>query len=89
MDNGTVADIRIAYGGMAAIPTRAPHAEAALRGKVLTPETAREAGEALASDFKPLTDWRGSAVYRQRVAANLIERLARDVAGETVEVMAL
>lgn len=89
MDNGTVADIRIAYGGMAAIPTRAPNAEAALRGKVLTPETAREAGKALAADFKPLTDWRGSAVYRQRVAANLIERLARDVAGETVEVMAL
>ncbi|WP_375567032.1 xanthine dehydrogenase small subunit [Oceaniradius stylonematis] len=89
MDNGTVADIRIAYGGMAAIPTRAPNAESALRGKVLTPETAREAGKALTADFKPLTDWRGSAVYRQRVAANLIERLARDVAGETVEVMAL
>ncbi|MBO6639362.1 MAG: xanthine dehydrogenase small subunit [Roseitalea sp.] len=89
MDGGTVSDIRIAYGGMAATPKRASHAEAALRGKALTVATAREAGAALASDFKPLTDWRGSATYRERTAAGLLERLARDVAGETVEVMAL
>ena len=89
LDGNTIADLRIAYGGMAATPKRAPHAEAALRGKVLSVETAREAGRALASDFEPLSDWRGSAAYRRRTAANLIERLARDLAGETVEVMAL
>lgn len=89
MDGGTITDIRIAYGGMAATPKRAPNSEAALRGKSLTVASAREAGAALASDFEPLTDWRGSATYRQRVAASLIERLAHDVAGETVEVMAL
>lgn len=89
MDGDTIVDLRIAYGGMAATPKRAAHAESALRGKALSIETAREAGRALASDFEPLSDWRGSAGYRQRTAANLIERLARDVAGETVEVMAL
>ncbi|WP_306120207.1 MULTISPECIES: xanthine dehydrogenase small subunit [unclassified Roseitalea] len=88
MDGGAVADIAIAYGGMAATPKRAPHAEAALRGRPLTLDAAREAGRALGSDFSPLTDWRGSAAYRHKVAANLIERLARDLAGETVEVMA-
>jgi len=89
MDGATITDIRIAYGGMAATPKRAPNAEAALRGKPLTVATAREAGKALVSDFRPLTDWRGSAAYRQRVAASLIERLARDLEGDVVEVMAL
>ncbi len=89
MDGATVADLRIAYGGMAATPKRALRAEAVLRGQPLSLETARLAGAALADDFQPLSDWRGSAAYRRRTAANLIERLARDVAGETVEVMAL
>ena len=89
MGGAAVADARIAYGGMAATPRRAPHAEAALRGKPLNIATTREAGAALASDFAPLTDWRGSAGYRQRVAAGLMERLAHELAGETVEVMML
>lgn len=88
MDGDTIADVRIAYGGMAATPKRAPHAEETLRGGALTIEAARNAGRALDSDFKPLSDWRGTAAYRKRVAANLLERFARDTAGETVEVMA-
>jgi len=89
MDGDIVGDVRIAYGGMAATPKRAPHAEAALRGKALTIDNGRAAGAALASDFAPLTDWRGSDRYRARAAAGLLERLARELSGETVEVMAL
>lgn len=72
--DGIVEDVRLAYGGMAAIPKRAKTAEAALRGKAWTEETIGSAMAALAKDFTPLTDWRASAEYRGTVAANLLRR---------------
>ena len=46
---------------------------------------------AVESDFKPLDDWRGSAAYRQQVAANLLRRLELRLAepGRVLEVEAL
>jgi len=69
-----VADIRIAYGGMAGTPKRAAAAEAALRGAVWSAEAARAAMAALGQDFAPVSDWRASAEYRMLVARNLIWR---------------
>ena len=71
---GIVAEARIAYGGMAAIPKRAAGAEAALRGKPWTLASIRDAARALAGDFEPIDDMRASAAYRRRVAAALLER---------------
>jgi xanthine dehydrogenase small subunit len=84
-----VADCRIAYGGMAAIPKRAMASEKKLVGTSLGPDSILQAAEALFVDFSPLTDWRGSAAYRMKTAASLLKRFAYDLAGETVEVMAL
>jgi xanthine dehydrogenase small subunit len=69
-----VADARFAYGGMAAIVKRAAHAEAAVRGRPWTEATVHAAMAALAADYTPLTDLRGSAGYRLRVAQNLLLR---------------
>jgi len=66
---------RIAFGGMAGIPARAPACEAALVGRSWSEETIEVAVEALAQDYTPLTDVRGSSIYRQTVAANLLRRL--------------
>ncbi len=91
LDGGAVAAARIAYGGMAAVPARARRAEDALHGMAWSEAAALGAGAALAGDFRPITDHRGSAAYRMRVAANLLVRLWRDTAapgGET-DVMAL
>ena len=74
---------------MAGVPKRATHLEKALVGTTLDTQEARQAAQALASDFQPLSDWRGTAQYRMDVAGALVERLARDLSGETVEVMAL
>jgi len=71
---GTVAEARIAYGGMAAIPKRATAAEAALAGKPWTEASIRAATGALAGDFQPISDMRASAAYRRRVAGALLER---------------
>jgi xanthine dehydrogenase YagS FAD-binding subunit len=46
MDGDSVRDARIAIGGLATRPWRARAAEQALRGRTLTPETARAAGDA-------------------------------------------
>ncbi|MFZ2101481.1 MAG: xanthine dehydrogenase small subunit [Oricola sp.] len=89
MENGGVSACRIAYGGMAAIPKRAKESENRLLGSALESEAIHEAAELLSRDLAPLSDWRGSAAYRARTAGSLLERFARDLAGETVEVMAL
>ncbi|MBL8288135.1 MAG: xanthine dehydrogenase small subunit [Rubrivivax sp.] len=72
---GRVRDVRLAYGGMAAIVKRAAAAEAALRGRPWNDEATLDAAvAALAADFKPLTDMRASDRYRARVAGNLLRR---------------
>ena len=68
--NDRIEDVRLAFGGMAAMPRRASNAEAALLKDGF--EAARAA---LARDFQPIDDWRGSASYRLQVATNLLRRL--------------
>ena len=88
-EEGQVRSARIAFGGMAATPQRAPKAEQALVGSTFDHRAVEACACAITAQFKPLSDWRGSAEYRLQVAANLAEQFWRDVAGETVEVMAL
>src|SRR5213079_665941 len=52
------------------VPKRAVNAEAALLQSGFT-----AAAAALARDFEPIDDWRGSGLYRLQVAANLLRRL--------------
>ena len=79
IQDGKVSNIRVAFGGMAATPKRAPASEALLAGKDWTEETALAAAPAIAEDFTPLSDHRASEVYRLRVAENLFVRLYRDL----------
>jgi xanthine dehydrogenase small subunit len=74
VDRGTIVEARVAFGGMAAIPQRASHTEAALAGKPWTETTLRAARAALATDYTPLTDMRATAAYRMQVAQNLLAR---------------
>ena len=80
MEGSHVSACRIAYGGMAAIPARATGAEAALEGHAPLPERFAAAIDALAEDFQPMSDVRGSSDYRRHAAAALIERLRLVVA---------
>lgn len=67
-----IAEARIAFGGMAAIPKRAKAAEAALKGKPFGEAAFKAAMESLAQDFAPIDDHRASAAYRMKAAQNLI-----------------
>lgn len=74
IENGVIAEARIAFGGMAATPKRAAATEAALIGQPWNEATARAGMAALAQDYAPLTDMRATASYRTRGAANLLYR---------------
>ncbi|MDZ7852751.1 MAG: xanthine dehydrogenase small subunit [Halomonas sp.] len=82
LEDGVLRDVRLAFGGMAATPKRAAAAEAALEGKAPSPAAFQAARLALAEDFQPMSDVRGSAHYRQLSAANLLERLRLVLLGE-------
>ena len=81
LDGNEVASARIAYGGVAAVPTRAPAAEAAIAGQPWDEATIRAAMLELEKDFSPISDMRASAEYRMQVSQNLLLRFWMDCAG--------
>ena len=90
VENSTVAELRAAYGGMAATTSRAKHVEAAITGKPWNADTLKDVDDLIAKDFQPMTDHRGTDAYRLRAAANLIRRLqAESTAGAPVQVWTL
>lgn len=79
VDAGTITAARIAFGGMAGTPKRAPATEAALVGQAFDAATLQQAAKSLAKDFSPLSDMRASAEYRMRAAMGMLRRLADPV----------
>ncbi|MDC9825488.1 xanthine dehydrogenase small subunit [Devosia sp. ZB163] len=82
VEAGAVADVCIAFGGMAATPKRAKTVEAALLGKPWTAATVEAALSAYAEDYQPITDMRASAEYRMVSAQNLLRRFLLETTGE-------
>lgn len=78
LNGAGVSDVRIAYGGLAAIPKRAVHCEAALRDRHWNDDTLRAGIEALSRDFSPISDMRSTAEYRRIVCGNLLRRFYLD-----------
>ena len=72
--SGRVSHSRIAYGGVAATPVRVRDAEEALIGMPWGIAAVRSAQRAIADALQPMSDHRGSAVYRLAVAQSLFEK---------------
>ncbi|MFG6666337.1 xanthine dehydrogenase small subunit [Halomonas sp. HNIBRBA4712] len=79
--------VRLGFGGMAAVSKRATRAEAALEGQPISKASFQAAQRALAEDFTPMSDVRGSRHYREQAAANLLERLYLTLSAPHQEVM--
>ena len=79
--DGRVVRARLGYGGVAALPVRATEVEAWLEGRPWSEPTVTEAARLLREAFTPLSDHRGSASYRRRLAGNLFERFFHESAG--------
>jgi xanthine dehydrogenase small subunit len=82
VNDGIIAAARLAYGGMAATPKRASHAEAALLGQPFAANSFAQAAAAIPHDFTPLSDMRASADYRMKVAQNLLTRFWLEHSGQ-------
>jgi xanthine dehydrogenase small subunit len=89
LNDGRITAARVAFGGMAATPRRAPACEAALIGEAFDKATIDRASVALGQDYTPLNDVRGTAAYRTEAAANLLQRLWHRAAGDPVSLMDL
>lgn len=66
----SIADIRIAFGGVAAIPLRLKKTENILRGKEISPDSIEAAVNAMHSEISPISDLRGSSAYRRILSEN-------------------
>ena len=74
IEDGTVLQARVAFGGMAATPKRARACEAILSNAPWTSATVEQACRALTQDFNPLSDFRASKEYRLLCAQNLLRK---------------
>ena len=72
--NKKIKKIRIAYGGMSSIPSRAYKCEKILSNSILSNQKIKKAKKLLEKDFKPITDARASNKYRMEIAKNLLDK---------------
>lgn len=65
-------EVRLALGSVAPIPLRAARTERFLTGKEVGPEILRNAREILGQEISPIDDIRSNAIFRRKVAENLL-----------------
>jgi xanthine dehydrogenase FAD-binding subunit len=73
---GIVTHIRLAWGSVGPTIVSLPAIEEFLRGKSLSPELLKQAGDMAAQLVTPIDDVRASAAYRRQLAGNLLLRLS-------------
>lgn len=78
LENNTVSEIVLAYGGMAASTKRAEMTESYLDGKEWTEENVEAAMNILENEFSPISDARSEAEYRKLVCKNLLLKFYHD-----------
>ena len=72
--NDTFKSIKIVCGGMAAIPKIAKATEKYLTNKKINLENINKAKLIISGEFSPLSDVRGSKIYRTKIVSNLLDR---------------
>jgi xanthine dehydrogenase YagS FAD-binding subunit len=80
MEDGVIRDARIAMGGVAPKPWRAPEAEAALRGQIANEESFRRAAEITLKDAVGLRDNAFKIELAKRTLVGVLSELAGDAA---------
>lgn len=72
-------DIRVALASVSPTPLRVFEAEQFIKGKKLTEENVSKFAKMIADATSPITDARGSAEYRKKMAEVLPKRILRDM----------
>lgn len=73
MNGGVVADVRLAFGGVAPVPLRCLKTEESIRGRGIDTGTIEQAKAELATEIVPIDDIRSTRNYRLKVSLNLLE----------------
>lgn len=73
VEQGRITDCRLALGSVAPVPLRCVKTEQFLRGQKLDEQVINGARAELAKEIVPIDDIRSTALYRSRVAANVLE----------------
>ncbi|WP_121061605.1 xanthine dehydrogenase small subunit [Chachezhania antarctica] len=89
VEDGKVAQARIAFGGMAGTPKRATACETTLTGADWTEDGIAPAIAALAEDFSPLSDMRASSAYRLGTAQSMLVRAWAEDTGAATSVLGM
>jgi carbon-monoxide dehydrogenase medium subunit len=76
--DGICQDIRIALGAAAPTPMRAKQAEAVLRGKKITDNLLKKAGEIASTEAEPISDIYASEEYRRELVKVLVKRVGKE-----------
>lgn len=81
-----IAEVAIAYGGVAPVILRLPKTEEFLKGKTLSLETMNKAADIAVNEISPISDVRGSQAFRLQLARNLLLKLYYELADGRVAV---
>ena len=76
--DGICQDIRIALGASAPTPMRAKQAEEVLRGKKITDNLLKKAGEVASTEAQPISDIAASEEYRRELVRVLVARVGNE-----------
>jgi carbon-monoxide dehydrogenase medium subunit len=76
--DGVCQDVRIALGASAPTPMRAKQAEAVVKGKKITDNLLKEAGEIASTEAEPIFDIYASAEYRRELVKILVSRVGKE-----------
>jgi len=80
LEDGRIADLRLAAGSVAATPVRLRAAEESVRRQVPDPESADRAGRAAADAVTPIDDVRSTADYRRFALERVVRRMVLGLA---------
>jgi len=87
VENGMLADLRLAYGVAAPIPIRCKFTEDKVRGCETSQELLDNIAEAVLDDVRPRTSWRAAKEFRLQIIATLARRVVKQTilnAGGTI-----
>ena len=73
---------RVAFGGMAATPVRAPVIEKNLIGQRITDELIKKVESQILEELEPISDVRASSSYRLEIAQAMLRRVLQELSGQ-------
>lgn len=80
IENGTLQDLRLAFGVAAPVPMRCKGTESKVRGRKISPGLLDDIARAVTADVHPRTSWRAAKDFRLQI----ITTLARRVVGQAL-----